>query len=279
MDQLSIPILIFASFPEAVIVALLGIYSIGKFSFLKDRQNILRILIMSVISVVSSYFVRQMATSEIENLLISIIIFYLLFTLVARLKFYESVFATLFGFVIFIVTEIICLVLVSAITGIKLDQAYLSDFIRIAITLPERLLQIGLIVFAVIKSIRIIDLETVTINKKEYYVQIIVYILSMGTLVFLAIIMAKMTLFSNDVHDTTNTVLIRMNIYLSLFVTIVLTLAVRSTHEYYRNKNTLNNNEFVQSLQYISNLIDNKDYRNAKIAVENLKSHIETGNG
>jgi hypothetical protein len=32
-------------------------------------------------------------------------------------------------------------------------------------------------------------------------------------------------------------------------------------------------------LQYISNLIDNKDYRNAKIAVENLKSHIETGNG
>ncbi|MCX7922751.1 MAG: hypothetical protein N3B21_12195 [Clostridia bacterium] len=275
MDYISIPIIVFASFPEAIIVTLFGIIAIGKVNYIKSSGNLFRIFLVASLAAISTYFIRRSVGNEIENLLISIFIVTILYIVIMRFKFYESIFSTTFGFIIFILTEIICLVLVSAITGIKLNAAYISDTTRILITIPERLVQVSLIIVSIYKNIKIIDLESTAIKRKEYYIQLIVYMVSIGTLVFLAIVMAKMALFDNgDFANSTNTFLLRLNIYLSLFVTIVLTLAVKTTHEFHKNKNALNNSEFLQNLDYISHLINEKKYQEANEAVDSLKSHI-----
>lgn len=276
MDQISIPSIIFVSFPEVLLVAILGILSIGKFTYLKNRSNYVKILGFSIITAVSSYFIRRAVSTEVESLLVFLIIICLLFIFVLRLKFYESILATLLGLTIFIIVEMVCLILITAITGITLDQTYTSnDLMRIYISIPERIVQVVLIALSLKFKIKVVDMQSADIKRKEYYLQLFVYIVSIGTLIFLAILMGKTLLFDNgNLMSATNTLLLRLNIYLSLFVTVILTLAIRSTHEFYKNKNTLSNNELLQSLEYISNLIEERNLNEAKNAVSSLKHHI-----
>lgn len=42
----------------------------------------------------------------------------------------------------------------------------------------------------------------------------------------------------------------------------------------YKNKNVLNNNELIQNIDLIYDMITQKKYREAKEALQNLKSHI-----
>lgn len=258
-------------------IAMLGIVAIGRVSLLQTVKGWLSIIGFAAICSTFSYIVRRNVNNEIENLLIFILIIGLLNIFVLRMKFYEAIFATLLGVIVFIITETICLLVVSSITGIKLNNAYLNDMTRFYISIPERIVQIFLIVFALRRDMKIIDMETPNIGKKEYYIQIVVYILSIGTLIFLAILMGKIIFFDNANHQTSsaNDLLLRINIYLSLFVTIVLTLAIRSTHAYYKNKNALSKNEFMQSLDYISNMVENKNYLEAKEALNSLKGHLQ----
>jgi len=76
------------------------------------------------------------------------------------------------------------------------------------------------------------------------------------------------------ITSSQNVYLLRINIFISLFVTIILTLAVKNIHEFYKNKNTLNNNEIVQNIEYIYRLIDEQKINEAKNALISLKSHI-----
>lgn len=275
VDQISILSIFLVSFPEAVIVSTLGILSIGRFSYFNNKYNYVRIFLYAIVSAVSAYFVRRYVTSEIELTFVNLILICLSFIFIIRLKFYESVMATIFGFIILLVTEILCLIPTTTITGVKLDEVYINDLTRFLIFLPERVIQILLIKLSLHKKIKIIDLEYTNVKMKEYYIQLIVYIISIGTLMFLAVAMARLLVFGDaNIMDSGNTIMFRINIYLSLFVTLVLTLAIRSTHEFYKNKATLSNNEFMQSLDYISTLVQEKNYSEAKNAIDNLKTHI-----
>lgn len=276
MQQLSIMGAIFISFPEAVIISIIGILAIGKFNFFDNKKNYLKILLYAVISSVLAYFIRNRLDNE-ESLLLYLFISSLLFIFIIRLKFYESIFATIFGIVItLIITEIICLLSVSAITGIKMEEAYKNELILILFSIPERLVQISLILISTRFNIKILDLETAAIKRREYYIQLIVYFISISSLLFLAVIMARMLLLDHgNIINPTNSLLLRLNIYLSLFVTVILTLAIRSTHEHYKNKNILNNTEVKQNLQYISGLLQEKKYNDAQDAVNTLQMYID----
>lgn len=276
MDQISLPSLVFASFPEGIVVAILGLLCIGKANYIKEINNIIRIILFGVIYAVAAYYIRRIANNVIENSLIYLILICLSYIFIMRLKFYESIMASILGFVVVIfVIQTISLVAVMQIFSINLNDVYESDILRFLITLPERFLEFIIIYLGCRFNIRIIDFESTTVKKKEYYIQLFVYIVSISTLIFLVVIMAN-TIFFNDTKSlqSTDIVLIRLNIYLSLFVTIVLTLAIKSTRDFYKAKSTLNNNEILQSLEYIQNLIDNKDYANATKTISILKSRL-----
>lgn len=90
------------------------------------------------------------------------------------------------------------------------------------------------------------------------------------------ILLARTVIYGgiDSIINTANSVLIRVNIYLTIFVTIILTISLKNTSDYYKKKNSLNNNEIKQSLEYISSLLNEKNYDELKDAVDKLSEHI-----
>jgi len=269
------------SFPESFLIGILSILSVGKFSFLSEnKKNIIRILIYAIISAALSLYFHNRVSGE-ESLFIYILITPLLFIFLLKLKFYESIFASIFGIVLQLITEVLWLSFAQPFIVDNIKFIYSNTILLFLLSLPTRILQLALMILSYKFHIKIIDFEIIDfeskyVKKKEYYLQIIVYVLSVGTLVFLTFLLTKMVIFGdpNEVLSIDGS-LIRINIYLILFVIIILTLAVKNTTDYYKNKNKLNTNEFLQNITYISNLINEENITEAKDAIERLKIHLQ----
>jgi hypothetical protein len=275
VDKISIISLISVSIPEAIIVAVLGILAIGKFSFFKNKSNFIKILFLSVISAFFQFFIRRNVNTEMESLTIFSIIIVLLYIFLLRLNVYESITAALFGSLILAVTELILLTAVTAIPGINLAVALKNDLHRFLIVLPERIVQVFMAYFAYRYKIKIVDFDSATMKKKAFYIQFTVYVISIISLIFFSAVMAKEVLFNDGAFGSpTYSLLLRLNIYITIFITIILTISIKSIHEYHKNRAKLNNTEHLQSLTYISNLIDQNNYSDAKETIENLKLYI-----
>jgi len=264
------------SFPESLLIGIISILTIGKYSFFKEgRKNTIRLIIYAALSAALSLIFVNKLTDE-ETLLLYIFITPLLFIFLLKLKLYESILASIFGLAFQVMTEVIWLSVAQPFMANKIDNMYTDIRLLFLLSLPTRLLQLLLIFLSYKFHIKIIDLENKDVKKKEYYIQLIVYILSIGTLVFLAFLLTKMVVFGdpNEVLSIDG-YLIRINIYLILFVIIILTLTLKNTTDYYKNKNRLNNNEFLQNIVYISNLLNEENISEAKKAIESLKKHLQ----
>ncbi len=275
MANISIPSLVLISFPEAIMLCLFGLMSVGRFSFLEKRNGLLKIALFAAIVSVLIFFIRPNLQNEMESMLVYMLLIFIMFIALMRLKFYESIFAMFFATLLFILTEGISIVTISAITGIKVDQN-LTDIMRFLITLPERVLQVLMVYLSYKYSIKIVDFQAKESKKKGYYIQLFVYAVSAGMLTFLTVLIARLLLFDNaPLLSKTTTMLLRINIYLTLFVTIVLVLAIKSINDFYKNRKTLSNNEISQSLEYISNLAESGDMEKVKEALQSLKIYVE----
>lgn len=266
---------ILLSFPESLLIGTISILTIGKFTFFKDdKRNIIRVLISAIISAALSLFFYG-RVPDVERPLLYILITPLLFIFLLRLKLYESIIAPIFGLAIQLLTEVIWISLALPFIGSYIDKIYADIRLLFLFSLPTRLLQLLLIYLSYKFHIRIIDFQNSDVKKKEYYIQLIVYVLSIGTLIFLAFLLTKMVVFGNPNESSyIDGYLIRINIYLALFVIIILTLTIKSTTDYYRNKNRLNKNEYLQNIIYISNLINEDNIPEAKKAIDSLKEHL-----
>lgn len=276
MQNLSFLSFVLISFPEQVIAFFLGILTIGKYSFLKVRSNYLRILIASSIMTVATYLMRRHLGIQIETTFLSAFLCIIIFIYIIRFKFYESITASIFAFLILALTELPMSILMSSVLDVKDEKDLYQNITKLFISVFSiRSIQILIVLLLYISKVKIIDMERTDIRRREYYIQLVVYLISICTLVFLAIIMANTLIFNNEINiSSSNAYLLRINIYISLFVTVILTLAIRGTHEFYKNKSVLNNNEVVQSIEYINSLIDEQNYKDAKDALNTLKTHI-----
>ncbi|MCX7843306.1 MAG: hypothetical protein N2489_09580 [Clostridia bacterium] len=276
MDQITISSLIFVSFPESIAIILFGIIAIGKINQLLSGRvrSLVKIFIFSLIYLIACFFIRRLVENVIENFIISFIIFCLLYILLLGFKFYESIIASIFGFLFMVIIQIVALSTTMAITGLTLSDAYQSDLTRFLLNLPERIIEIILIYLSIRFNLKVIDLNTLNIKKREYYIQLFVYFISIGTLIFIAVLMSDIIFFKSSSINTSSFTFERFNIYLTLFVTIILSIAIRNISEYYKTKNNLNNNELVQSLQFISSLICEQKYTVAHDELKRLINHI-----
>lgn len=279
LDKISIVGIFTASFPETLLFIILGLLAIGKFNFLKEKSNLVRIIISSLIATIAFYYIRPSVNNVIENLIVSFFLYELLFLFIVRLRFYESILSSIFTISMIVLIEALYLGPLLAISGLSIEQMYASDLKRFLFSLPERVIQIILIFLSIKYRIKIVDLESTGVNKRGHYAQLIVNILSAGTLAFLVAVITKALLFDHgNFNNSTTLLLLRINVYLTLFVTVSLLMAIKSLDEFHRNKRDLNNKELVQSLEYVSKLMDNKDFAEAKESIENLKNHISSCN-
>ena len=276
MAQSSIVSVLTISFPEAIAIILLGLLSTGKSEYIRSKINLARVLAMAALSSVMSFFIRKLVGSEIENLLVSFIMFTLLYIFIIKLTVYESTMASLLSLVLFTIEQTACILLLTAITGINFENVISNDILLFLFFIPERIVEAVLIFIFMKYNIKIIDFEKMNLKKKEFYLQLFVYIISICTLIFITNLLAKLAIYGDldAINNSTNSILVRINIYLTIFVTIVLTIAIKSTNDYYKNKNSLSNNELKQSLKYISNLLEEKNYEELKDALDKLNDHI-----
>jgi len=276
MAQSSIVSVLTISFPEAIAIILLGLLSTGKSEYIRSKINLARVLAMAALSSVMSFFIRKLVGSEIENLLVSFIMFTLLYIFIIKLTVYESTMASLLSLVLFTIEQTACILLLTAITGLNFENVLSNDITLFLFFIPERIVEAVLIYIFMKYNIKIIDFEKVNLKKKEFYLQLFVYIISICTLIFITNLLAKLAIYGDldAINNSTNSILVRINIYLTIFVTIVLTIAIKSTNDYYKNKNSLSNNELKQSLKYISNLLEEKNYEELKDALDKLTDHF-----
>jgi len=276
MAQSSIINILTISFPEAIIIILMGLISIGRFGHIRNKSNIIKILFIAILSSVLSYFIRKVIDNEIENILISFIVFTLLYIFVLRLTVYESAMASLLSLIVFAVAQTVSIMLMGSITKTNFEDIVMNNLMLFIFVIPERVIEILLIYFSLKYEIKIIDFEKESFKKRDFYIQMFVYIICICTLVPLMMLLAKTVIYNDldSIIDSTNSLLIRLNIYLTIFVTIVLTIAIKNTSDYYKNKHSLNTNELKQNLEYISSLLDEKNYDELKDAVDKLSERI-----
>lgn len=276
MAQSSIVNILTISFPEEIIITILGLLAIGKFELVRNKRNWHKILITALLLSVISFFVRKAISTEIENLLISFIFFTLLYIFVLRLTVYESIMASLLALIILAIIQTPCIMILSSIIRISLEDVAKSNLMFFLFFIPERIVELLLICLSLKYEIRIMDFEKKSYIKKDFYIQLFVYIVCLCTLIPLMILLARTVIYGgiDSIINTANSVLIRVNIYLTIFVTIILTISLKNTSDYYKKKNSLNNNEIKQSLEYISSLLNEKNYDELKDAVDKLSEHI-----
>lgn len=276
MEQLSIISFFTVSFPEELILTVLGIIAIGNLGYLESKLNLLKIVIMAIIIALASNYLREPLDNEIESTIVNLLIISLLYIFIARLKFYKSIMAALLSMMVLAFIQTPAVIGVSAISGLSYTEALKNEVLLFLFVLPERILEIALIYLSIRFNLKIIDLESDNIKKKAYYVQLLVYITSICTLIALSLLTVKILVSNSGSLSSGNITLLRLNVYLTVFVAVVLTLALHNTHEHYKNKNKLNNTEIMQSLDYIKDLIEDKDLAEASSAIDCLKTHISS---
>lgn len=274
MNNLSFISFMLISFPEQLLILALGTLSIGKKSFFKSYINFIKVVFISLALTILSYFARKHLNLDLESSIFSILFFILLLIYVLKYKFYEAITVAVFGFFLIAIIELPLSFLLKSLLRINTPMDLYNDYGKLVPwVLSVRFVQ-ALVVFILYKfNLKILDMENTSIKRKEFYLQITVYLISIFSLVFLSIVMAKALIFTNNISSQ-DTSLLRMNICMTLFITSILTVAVRSTYIHYKNKSTLNNNEVIQSIEYIDSLIEQKNYNEAKDALQNLKIHI-----
>lgn len=267
---------ILVSFSEQIIFILLGFFSIGKYSYFKTRSNYFRILAIASIATSISYILREKFGLGSEASLLLLFLDIILLILIAKFKFYEAVTASVLAFSLILLVEMPFSVIISLILKIDGEKEFYHNASNFATSvLIIRSLQIILAVLFYRFKFKIVNMDNTSIKTKVYYIQLIVYLISLSTIGFLSFLMTKMLIFETAaITSSQNVYLLKINIFISLFVTIILTLAVKNIHEFYKNKSTLNNNEVIQNIEYIYRLIDEQNINEAKDALISLKSHL-----
>jgi hypothetical protein len=264
------------SFPEQLLFVFLGSFAIGKYSYIKIRSNYYRVIAVSLIMVGMSYLLKEKLGLGAESTLLILFSYIILIIFVMKFKFYESIAASIFAFSLLLLVEIPVTVVMGTVLSLENNKAFTENTtLYFVIFFVIRLLQ-SLLVFLFHRfKFKVINMEYPNNMVNEYYIQLFVYLISICTLGFLAFLMTRMLLIdTNTMASTQNINLLRLNIYITVFVTIILSLAVKSVYVHYRNKNTLSNNEVIQSLEYIQSLLNEKSYKEADEALSTLKEHI-----
>jgi len=195
MDKMSIWTILFVSFPEELLIVLTTLVLIGYKDFLnfKKSENIFRLLFSVILMVIFACTGRMLLPSISLNSLVSFIAFTLILTITYRIRLLSSFFSILTAFIVIIVGESTLLVAIMKLFNISLQVFLTNDAIRILVTLPERLLQIMIIL--IISRIKNTNFNKISLSIDEW-IQI-----SLFSMVIIGSMISIEAGFKNINHD------------------------------------------------------------------------------
>ncbi len=162
MDKMTLYTLAFVSIPESILNLFIGFLLIGNKEYLKpSKQNLFRFVSVISIMAVASYVIRSCVPIGIISFLLQVICYILSIKAVYRMKFSRAVACVTIFAGVLLTIEV--LYIPPFMTYIKkaLGDAYQDDLLRLICTIPERLIQIAVVV-------SLWNSSTVFINFKKY---------------------------------------------------------------------------------------------------------------
>lgn len=177
MDKMSLFSLLTVSTPEAIANVFIGFLLVGeKKRLISSKKNIGSLILTIFLMVSSSYVIRIISPNSGIVLLLHMVAYMVIFKLVYELSIIKSICISIFSLATLVTIELLyaqyCIIFLTR----SLKNLYSNDIFRLVCTIPERVIQAGLIV-------SFWNWDVVLINMKKY--RMIKWSASIGTVLLL----------------------------------------------------------------------------------------------
>jgi len=218
MENMSLLQFILVSFSEQVIFIFLGTLSIGKYHYFKIHSNYYRILSTASLVTVISYILREKLGLVSEAPLLVLFADIILMIFIMRFNFYEAITSSVLGFSLIMLVEIPFSVIITLLLGINgAEELYQNAVIlRYLYEYKVTANSFGILFYRF--KFKVVNMENANIRTKVYYIQLIVYLISLCTIGFLTFLMTRMLIFEKNRDNFITKCLFIKNKYFYFFI-------------------------------------------------------------
>ncbi|WP_075865475.1 sensor histidine kinase [Carboxydothermus islandicus] len=136
---MSLPVLLFISLPEAMLVSVIGLSLLGFKSTLKE------ITLIGIFQAICSYFIRSLPIAFGIHSILQLITFSLIISFIYLIPYKLSFLAALLGLSIYLAVEMVSAPLIFNLTGLSLSSVLNNFWERLVFFLPEALILVIII--------------------------------------------------------------------------------------------------------------------------------------
>ncbi|HEY9061640.1 MAG TPA: hypothetical protein VIO64_14195 [Pseudobacteroides sp.] len=278
MEQFSLINFLTMSIPEEFLLSFFVWTILGKKDTVKFRYVIFTTLITAMAFISVQFLTNwDLSLSAVLNLAIFAVIIFFTY----KLSIFESVISALLSMVIYILIQSVTINIGMLILNKSNGMDIVPYEIRILLFIPVFIIHclISLILFK--NNIKILNFK----KKKSsiYYLSRIRFIVLQLTFTFL-IIFLNFRLYWNNKNlfsSSNDKILIIMNLVLIVFFTVLILISVfklgKDIQLEEEQKRSFDGREFLQNIDYLCKLMENKDYVEAERMLESIKSDVNTG--
>ncbi|NLL06431.1 MAG: hypothetical protein GX270_11760 [Clostridiaceae bacterium] len=265
------------SVPEQFLMALFAWVLLGR----KEIVRVRNVFVVGFATAIIFYFAKYIPYQDIFVSFLQLLCFAILIYFGYKLSVLEAALGCLVTLVSFTLAQGIMVVLLRVFMNVSQDEIFNNSIIRTVCLISEFLIVIAVLVFMYKKDINIYYLRQTKLDKSQKS-RLGVLVLQLAFGLFILILIYTMFIVNNDIFQELKD---RVLIVTSFVITIVFTmLLIRSVFKIGQTiqkeeeiKRQMDGREFVQNIDYLCALIDEKQYGELKRVLQGIKKDIETG--
>ncbi|WP_075860440.1 sensor histidine kinase [Carboxydothermus pertinax] len=285
---MSLPVLLFISLPEAMLVSVIGLSLLGFKSTLKE------ITLIGIFQAICSYFIRSLPIAFGIHSILQLITFSLIISFIYLIPYKLSFLAALLGLSIYLVVETVSAPLIFNLTGLSLSSVLNNFWERLVFFLPEALILVMLILLIQRLNLRFPERWLDLLGANKSYMLKSVPLISLFLLQFILIMLIYLAIYlENNSLSKIKTfisdpfMLILMDALISILFIFSMKRILNLLHEEIKLKTQLDylnqieellrtlrlqRHNFNHELQVIYGLLEVEAFREAK---EYIKKYLE----
>ncbi|AEV70541.1 hypothetical protein [Acetivibrio clariflavus] len=268
------------SLPEQFLMALFAWVLLGRKEIVRFRN----VVFIGVVSALIFYFAKFWPYEPYEDVLVSflqLVCFGVLIYFGYKLSVLEAALGCLVTLVSFTLAQGIMVVLLRVFMNVTKEEIFSSAPIRAVCFIAEFLIVIMALVFMYKKNINIYYLRNTKLDKSQRS-KLGVLALQLAFGLFILILIYMMFIVNNDIFESfEDRALVIAGFVITIIFTLLLIRSVFKIGETIQKeeevKRQMDGREFVQNIDYLCALIDEKQYGELKRVLQSIKKDIENG--
>lgn len=268
------------SLPEQFLMALFAWVLLGRKEIVRFRN----VVVIGVVSALIFYLAKFLPYEPYEDVLVSFLQLFCFGVLIYfgyKLSILEAALGCLVTLVSFTLAQGIMVVLLRVFINVTKEEIFSSSPIRAICFIAEFLIIIVALVFMYKKNINIYYIRNTKLDKSQKS-RLRVLALQLAFGLFILILIYMMFIVNNDIFESfKDRVLIIAGFVITIIFTLLLIRSVFKIGETIQKeeevKRQMDGREFVQNIDYLCALIDEKQYGELKRVLQSIKKDIENG--